>query len=458
MDQGGTIRTEIRRSLSLAGPLVLAQLAQMSMTFVDTLMIGRLGSLPLAAGGLGNSVFFPIMIVALGVLASVSPLVSQSYGAGRPGEVSRAVRQGLSLAAGLSIPVFLMTRNAGTVLLALGQDPSVVALTEAYLKAIAWGILPLLGFGVLRHFVEGLSRPRGVMLITFLGVSLNVAGNYILIFGKLGFPPLGLLGCGIASAVVYWSMFLLLLAYIYQDPELKQYQILSPSEGPNRETLQELVRLGWPIGVSHGLESGLFGVTAFLMGLLGTSVLAAHQIALQCAAFTFMVPVGLSLATAVRVGQEMGRRDLDAVQRAGFVGIGLGAAFMCLAAVAFWTVPKGIVSLFLSLEDPANSEVVRMAIPLLGVAAVFQVFDGVQVTAGGALRGLKDTRTPMLVALLAYWLVGFTTGCLLSFPARWGAVGLWWGLVLGLGTAAVLLLARFSFQLRDLRRRQEFLR
>ena len=443
-------RREIRETIVLALPLILSQLAQMSMSFVDTLMVGRLGSQQLAGVAVGGAVFYAAILISLGILMAVSPMVSQGYGAGDRHAVGRAVRQGLWLATILAIPTVWVMWNGGWLLSWMGQEEATVLLAEEYLRAIAWGVAPLLWFGVLRYFVEGLSRPRVVMIIAMAAMVLNIGANYVLMYGKLDFPALGLAGCGWASTVVFWSMFLALAGFIGGSRELGGYGIFSHLGKPAWHYFSEIFRIGWPIGIMQGTEVGLFSATAILMGLFGTTVLAAHQITLQCAAYAFMIPLGLSLAVSVRVGQAIGRRDFLGARRAGYVGMGLGAGVMIVSATCFWLFPRVIISAFLDIESGINDDVVSQAVVLLSLAAVFQVFDGIQVTAAGALRGLKDTRTPMIVGVVAYWLVGLGSGYLLGFRLGWEGVGLWWGLVLGLTTAAVLLSWRFARQIKGL--------
>lgn len=433
--------TEMRRLLSLAAPLVLAQLAQMSMGFVDTLMVGRLGNEALAGIALGSTLYFFVFIVFVGVLFAVVPLVSQAHGAGDAAAVGRATRQGLWLGAGLSLPAVILFWNAAPLLSALGQEPQTVALASSYLWAIAWGFLPGLCLGALRGMLEGLSKPTPIMIISLFAVGVNVLANSALMFGRWGFPELGLVGTGYASAFVYWLMFG--AAALYVRLTLSHYRIFAGLRTPDGATLRELFALGWPIGLTLGFETGLFSVTALLMGLLGSEQLAAHQIALQTASITFMVPVGLATAVSVRVGQAVGRGDVSGARLAGSLGIGLSGAFMVGTALLFWAFPHTIVGLYIDLNNPANAAVVRLAVTYLGMAAMFQVFDGVQVSASGALRGLKDTRVPMLLSLVSYWLVGLGTGVWLTFGLGWGGRGLWLGLVAGLGAAAALLLGRF---------------
>lgn len=429
--------------MRLAGPVVAAQLAQMSMGLTDTIMVGRLGEEALAGVALGNTVFFFLAVTSMGVVMAVGPMVSQAYGAGSREPIERSVRQGFWLGAALAVPAFVILWNIAPILRTAGQPAATVADAQAYIRAIVWGFLPFLWFMGLRSFVEGISRPLPATVIAFLGVGLNIGANYVLMFGKLGLPALGLVGTGWASTIVFWFLLLALAFYVRHERTLRTYRIFSTLGRPDLHYFRELFRIGWPIGVSLGIESGLFMLTALMIGLFGTTALAAHQVALQCAAFTFMVPLGIGMAASVRVGHAAGRMDPDGARLAGSVGISLSAVFMACAAVAFWTLPRTIIGLFLDLGDEANRQVVRLAVALLSVAAVFQVFDGIQVSTAGALRGLKDTRRPMLIGFVSYWLIGLTSAWLLGFVLELGAVGLWWGLVLGLAAAAVLLTHRF---------------
>ena len=437
------LRREVRQTLWLAGPVVGTQLAQISLGFVDTVMVGRLGSAALAGVALGNSVFFMFLIVCMGVMMAVGPMVAQAYGAGDDEPIGRSVRQGLWLGLVLAVPAVLFLWHIAPVLRWLGQAEDTVAAAQAYLRAIAWGFLPFLWFVVMRSFVEGVSRPRPVTVIAFTGVALNVGANYVLMFGKFGLPALGLVGTGWASTIVYWAMCLGLLAYVRGHRPFRVFRLFDRLGRPDWHYFREIFRIGWPIGASLGIEMSLFMAAVMMMGRFGTTALAAHQVAIQCAAFTFMVPLGLGMATAVRVGQAVGCRDAAGVRRAGWTGVGLAILFMAAAAVVFWTVPRAVVSLYLDLGNPANAAVVDLAVGLLGIAAVFQVCDGVQVSVAGALRGLKDTRAPMYIGMVSYWGIGLAAAYGLGFGLGLGPVGVWWGLVLGLTTASVLLSVRF---------------
>lgn len=438
-----TFARHIRETAALAGPVVAAQLGQTSMTFVDTIVVGRLGRDALAGVALGHSLFFFVLVLCMGVLIAVGPMVSHAYGAGDENAIARSVRQGLWLATLLALPAVAILLNAAPILRALGQEEVAALGAASYLRAITPGLFPALYLIVLRAFMEALGRPWPVTFITFAGVLLNVFANYTLAFGHFGFPALGLVGTGIASTLAFAFMCGSLVIYILATEGLRRYGVFSRLGSPDGEYFREIVRIGWPIGVTLGVETSLFTLTALLMGTLGTVALAAHQIALQCAAFTFMVPLGIAIATSVRVGQHAGRHDAAGVRAAGLAGMALSMAAMSLAALAFWTIPGPIVSLYIDPTLPENIDVARLAVSLLGIAAVFQLFDGIQVSAGGALRGLKDTRVPMVIGTTAYLVIGLGTGYAAAFVAGFGPHGLWWGLVLGLSSAAILLSWRF---------------
>lgn len=434
---------EIKACLLLAIPLAGAQVAQAATAFVDTIMMGMLGSSTLASGGLGASVFQALIIISTNIVSAVSPLVATAYGAEQPSLVGKVVRQGLWLAVGLTIPIVLLLWNAGTWLLLLKQEPGTVNLAMPYLQSIVWGVLPMLGFAVLRNFVAALSEPRPVIVIMLAGTAFNIAANYVLMFGKLGLPALGLAGIGWASTASLWGMFIALSLYILSQSRYRIYGLFKRFTQFEHRVFNDLIHVGLPIGVLAAVETGMFTLTTFLMGQLGTPTLAAHQIALQTAAIAFMVPLGVSLATTVRVGQRLGQQDPAGARLAGGVGISVATLFMSITGILFWRFPESIVSLYLDLNNPTNAEVIALAKELLGVAALFQIVDGIQVAAAGGLRGLKDTQIPMLIGIVAYWGIGLTSGYLLGIHFQIGGVGLWCGLAIGLAVAAAVLTWRF---------------
>lgn len=446
------ILSEVKACLHLAIPLAAAQLAQAATNFFDTLMMGWLGTQTLAAGALGAISFSTFLLITTGIISVVGALAAVAFGSGKIDRVSRLACQGLWLSTALSIPVMILLWYSGPILMLMGQEPSNVILAQTYLRAIVWGFPAAMGFAVLKNVVSALNQPNSVTIITVSGVSLNVVGNYILMFGKFGFPALGLAGIGWASTISFWVTFVAAISFIFINQKLRSYQIFRSLFKFDLKLFRELVRTGWPIGILFTVETGLFAITTLLMGYLGTVTLAAHQIALQTAAITFMVPVGISYATTIRVGQMVGRNDAEGARLSGYVGIGIGVCFMTCTALLFWTIPDRIVAMYIDTNNPENLSVVKTAISLLGVAAMFQIFDGMQVIAAGALRGLKDTKVPMLIGFFSYWCVGLFSGYLLGIQLDWGGVGLWLGLVFGLAVTSVTLTWRFTVVAGELRR------
>lgn len=438
-------RGELKATTTLAIPFVLTQLAQMSMSFVDVIMIGRLGSSAMAAAVLGSSVFFTLMLVCMGVVMAVNPMVAQAFGERNDVEVGRSVRQGLWLATMLGIPFMLFLQPIEWLLTSVGQGRDTVALTSTYIHAIRWGILPSLWFTALRGFCEGIGRPKPVLLVTLVAIVLNVAGNWVLMYGKFGFPAMGLEGCGWSSAIVYCGMLVFILIIVSKDRQFASYRVFSTIRKPDREHFQILFKLGWPIGAQFGLEAGLFLTATLLVGLFGETALAAHQVALNASSVTFMVPLGIGMAATVRVGQLTGAGDHVGAARGGWAAVMLGTVFMCCSALLFWLRPEWVVWLYTGQNGgvSVSREVVELAAGLLGIAAFFQIFDGMQATAAGSLRGLKDTAIPMVIGGFSYWILGLGTALLLGFKFSWGARGIWWGLTFGLMAAAVLLNLRF---------------
>lgn len=438
----------MRATLALAAPLVGVQLAQMSMSFVDVVMVGRLGTEAMAAAVLGSTVFFTTVLLGIGIVLAVQPTVAQATGAGRPAGAAEAARQGLWLGTLVGLPLFVAMGFAEDALLWSGQSPETAALAAGYIRAIRWGLLPDLWFTALRGLCEGVARPRPILVVTLAATALNAGLNYVFMFGGGGLvAPMGVVGTGWASALTLTMMAGAMALYVHAGP-LRGYRVLAGLGRPHPATLGTLFRLGWPIGVALGLEAGLFSAATLLVGRLGDVALAAHQVALNAASVAFMVPLGIGMATSVRVGQAVGAGDAGGAARAGWAGIALGAAFMCATALLFWTRPGWVIGLYTgAAPDPA---VASLAASLLAVAAVFQVFDGTQAAAGGALRGLKDTRGPMLIGAASYWGVGLTAAAVFGLVRGGGAPGLWWGLTLGLAVAAVLLVARFRVQTRRL--------
>jgi multidrug resistance protein, MATE family len=443
------LRRETPRLLAVAAPLAVAQLAQNSMGLVDTLMAGRLGADALAGIALGSVSAFFVTIVLAAMLFAIGPLVAQATGARRPADAVAALRQGLLWGVMLTPPAMGLLWLLPAALQRMGLDPAAVSLASGYLRAYAFGVLPLMAFTALRAYLEGQGRTRPLMVVAILAVGLNVLANQAFMFGRWGFPALGLTGTGVATSLVYAAMAMAAFAYVAWSDAGRG--VFAGRWRWDRAIGHEILRLGWPISATVAFETGLFAISALLMGRFGAGPLAGHQVAIQSASFTFMIPLALGVATTARVGQAVGRGDLVGARAAGTVGIVASLLFMSLTALLFALAPRAIVGLYLDVADPANAAVVGHAVTFLLLAAVFQLFDGLQVSALGALRGLKDTRAPMLITLVSYWCVGLGTGVWLAFGLGLEGAGLWWGLVLGLAVASLALALRFLALLRRLR-------
>lgn len=431
-------RTEAGKLLRLAGPLIVGQLAGVLMTFVDTVMAGRLSAEALASVAAGAAVWHTIMLAGLGILLAVSPSVAQLDGAGRRHEIAPLVRQSLWIAAGLTALTIALYLGAEPLLLALDVDPSLHPTILGYLQALLWGAPAMYAFLTLRFLCEGMEISRPIMYFGFIGLGVNVIANYGLIYGKWGLPALGAVGCGYATSAVWWTEVIGLAIYIARDPKLGSLGIFDRFAWPDPRVLAQLLRLGLPIGFSFFAEVSMFAGVALLMGSISTVAVAGHQIAINIASTTFMVPLGIALATTVRVGNALGRQDLVGARRAGWIGILLALAAQVVSALFLVTFPRAIASIY-----TADPEVIAIAVQLLFLAAIFQVSDGLQVSSAGALRGAKDTRGPMVVTVVAYWLVGLPFGYWLCFHRDLGPRGLWLGIVGGLSVAGVLLAIRF---------------
>jgi multidrug resistance protein, MATE family len=433
---------ELRATAALAAPLAAANLAQMAMGVTNTVMVGRLGGVALAAAGLGGMFYFTFGIILQGVLFAVAPLAAQALGSGDRRAAAQTAGAGLALAGMLSLPFVAGLWGLYRLLQGLGYDPLLAAEIGHYLHALAWGAPAFLGFGVLRSLFAALSHARAVMAVLLVGVFSNAVLSWAMIFGHWGAPALAIVGSGYASAANQWLMLTGLALCLAALPGLRGLRLLRAALAASGRDMMTVMRLGLPIGGIRGIEAGLFLAAGVIMGLLGAAALGAHQLVINCASISFMVPLGLSQAATVRVAYELGAGRPAAARRAGFVALAIGIVFMGAAAIVLWTLPRTIVAVYVDIADPANRELVQLAQRLIAIAAIFQVFDGAQTIAVGALRGYKDVVVPLLLATFGYWGVGFLGGCALAFPLGYGAVGLWWGLALGLASVAVMLTMR----------------
>ncbi|MCY7369147.1 MAG: MATE family efflux transporter [Chamaesiphon sp.] len=442
------IYREATEFLKLAIPLIGVQLSQAVIGFVDTLMMGRMGLETLAAGGLAALTFGVFVHAATGITMSVSPILATAYGAGDKLQIERVVQQGCLLVIGLSIPISLCIYNFDLVMRYLGQAETTVVLGNTYLDVMAWGFFPALGFALLRSVVSAMSQTRIVVAIAIGGTIINSVGDYALGFGKFGCPRLGIAGFALASVLAMWAMFATLISYMLTQPELKHYQFFRHIYRVDRQILSKLIKIGLPIGGATALEISLFAIVTYLMGALGTEVLAAHQVVLQTISITFMVPLAMSYAATIRVGQEVGQNNRIGITRAGYVGAGIGLVFMILVMIMMLVFPQQIIGIFIDISDPRNTKVVTLATGLMIIAAISQIVDGPQKIILGALYGLQDTRIPMLLSLLAFWGVGLTSGYWLGFYTPLGGNGLWIGQSIGIAISAVIFFWRFHHLVR----------
>src|SRR5262245_37284811 len=436
-------RAELAETVRLAAPLALIQLGQIAMMTTDLALIGRLGDAALAAAALAHTVLFAAFTLGMGVVSAVAPLAAQAYGARAPRMVRRALRVGVWAAVMLGVPVTLVQLWGEEILIALGQQPGAAALAGRYLAGMAWAILPAWIFIALRNFMGAVNRPEPALWITLVAIPVNAVLAYALIYGGLGLPALDLLGAGLATALVDAGMCAAAIWIAYTRHPFKKYRVLGRFWRPDWPLLAQLVAIGLPIAGALLLEYGLFAAAALLMGRISTSAVAAHQIALQVAAILYMVPFGIATAATVRVGHAVGRRDVVGTRRAGFAALALGVAFMGLMTLVVALTRHVIPHLFLGAEAPQSAETIALAATLLVLGASFFITDGAQTVAGGALRGLNDTRVPLVYSALSFWAVGFLSSLWLGFPAGLGAVGVWVGLSLSTAVYAGLLLWRF---------------
>ena len=426
---------EIGSTLSLAWPVVLAELGWMAMGVVDLVMVGRLGSAAIGAVGLGNITSFSVLVFGYGILMGLDTVVSQAFGAKRIADCHLWLVQGVYLALALTVPSMLGVMFLIPWLPQWGLASEIVAPAASYLGVLVWSTPALFLFVVLRRYLQSMNVVRAVTLTLVAANLLNFLGNWVLIQGRWGFPALGVAGSAWATNIARVAMLLSLALVAIVHSLQTGTGLLSVSLRPKWTWIGRLLAFGLPIAGQFGLEIGVFGAAAILAGRLGPIELAAHEVVLNIASVTFMVPLGIASAGSVRVGQAIGRCDTAGAARSGWSALALGTAFMALAGLTLLLLPHPILSMF--TDEVA---VVGTAVPLLGVAAMFQLFDGIQVVAGGALRGTGDTRTPMLVNLGAHWVIGLPIGFLLGFSLGHGIVGIWLGLASGLICAGVALL------------------
>ncbi|MGX1127600.1 MATE family efflux transporter [Pseudomonas defluvii] len=435
------VRAELSTLMRLATPIIIAQLATTAMGFVDAVMAGRVGPRDLAAVALGNSIWVPVFLLMTGILLATTPKVAQRFGAGQPAEIGPLVRQALWLALAVGIAASLLLISAEPILHVMKVDPELIAPCMGYLKGIAFG-LPAVGiYFVLRCCSDGQGLTRPSMVLGLAGLMLNIPLNYIFIYGHLGLPAMGGVGCGWASGIVMWFMALCMAVWIARAPVYRPSEVFTRFDWPQWALIKRLLSIGLPIGIAVFAESSIFAVIALLIGSLGSTVVAGHQIALNVSSLVFMIPYSLGMAVTVRVGQAIGAGEPRQARFAAGVGMATALAYACFSASLMLLMREPIASIY-----TADSAVIQIASMLIVYSALFQFSDAVQVTAAGALRGYQDTRVTMILTLFAYWGIGLPVGYLLGLTDWLGTAsgpsGLWEGLIVGLTCAALMLSVR----------------
>ncbi|MES2915751.1 MAG: MATE family efflux transporter [Pseudomonadota bacterium] len=432
-----------RETLVLGLPLIGSHLAQMALHVTDTVMVGWYGVVPLAAVVLGASSFFIVFVVGSGFAKAVMPMVAAALGRGDETQVRRDTRMGLWLSIAYGIVVLPVFWWSGPILLALGQNAEVSDIAQDYMRIAGFGMVPALAVTVLQSYLSALHRTQVVLWVTLAAVGLNILVNWALIFGNWGFPELGAQGAAIATVSTQLLSLVVLCLYAGALPELRRFRLFQRFWRPDWPAMALVWRLGLPIGLTGLAEGGIFQASALMMGWIGTVQLAAHGIAMEIAALTFMMHVGLASSATIRVARFDGAGDRVALRRAAQVAVALSFAVAMASVVLLVAAPTPIVSLFLDMSKPESAAILAYGTALLGVAALFQLGDGMQVMALGLLRGVKDTRVPMMLAAVSYWLIGIPSSYVLAFPLGFGGVGLWLGLVVGLICASASLMWRF---------------
>ncbi len=435
--------SDLRRVLALGLPLAGSHLAQFMLAVTDTIMLGWYGVTDLAAGVIGAAIFFAIFTFGSGFANAVMPLVATAAASDDDTEVRRATRMGLWLSIGFGAGAVAFFWFSGVLLRSLHQPPEVVPLAEAYMRILGFSLIPALIVMVLKNYLAALGRTQVALWMTVAAVFLNIALNWVFIFGNLGVPDMGVRGAAIATIVVNLATAAALGLYCAGLPALRRYALFQRFWRADWQAMGLVWRLGWPIGVALVAETAMFTAAAIMVGWIGTHELAAHGIALEISAMLFMVHLGFSNAATVLVGRARGKHDQAALRAGARMAIGVSMAFALATMVVYITMGPKLVGLFLSPDEPAREQIIVIGASFLIVAAVFQLADGAQVVAMGLLRGVQDTRWPMVIAAFSYWFLGLPASYLLGIHMGWGGEGVWAGLVVGLTVAAILLMWRF---------------
>jgi MATE family multidrug resistance protein len=441
----GWLMREIAATLALSGPIVATNIAVNFMSTTDVMLLGWLSPDALAAGALGQNLYLPAFLFCVGVISAVAPIAASLVGADSSDAAGlrRAFHQAFLSALVLALPVWALLWNAGTILLAIGEPADLAARVGTYMHGLQWALAPALLYFAARSVFAALNRTAPTLVAGLLAVVFNALANYALIFGHFGAPAWGLFGSGIATSLSQSVMLLALVGYSFLDPHLRRYRLFASFPRPDRDALARLWRLGLPIGATIALEVAIFAAAGLAMGLIGPAPLEAHAIVLQIAATAFMIPLGLGQAASVRVAHAYGARDPAGVSRAGWVAFLVTLVYVALSASTMLAFPRLLIAPFMAADAPGAADIVPLALAFLRVAAIFQLFDGAQAALSNMLRGVHDSRWPMMMALLGYWAIGAPIGLALAFLTPLSGLGLWIGLAVGLAAVSLQLLWRW---------------
>jgi MATE family multidrug resistance protein len=445
--QTGLWRDEFRAMLALAWPLILSNLTMSLIQATDVVLMGWLGPHELAASALGVNLAMSTTIFCMGLVIAAAPIMAADLGRrfNNVREVRRTFRQSVWIACVIVIPAWILMWNTEAVLLALRQQPDLAATAQHFMRYYMWGTLPFLIFQALRGFISALERPGWIFAISIGGVVLNALLGWALIFGHFGLPRMGIAGGGLTTSIVWWIMAIALGCVAARHPAFRRFHLFGRFWRADWPRFFQIGRLGLPIAFTLWSEGAVFAAAVALIGQFGAESVAGHAVALQLASLSFMVPLGLSQAATVRVGLGYGRRDADAIRRSGWTAFMLGTGFMTAMALVMWIAPHWLVGLFLEPTE-ANARTIELAVSFLAVAAAFQIVDGAQAVGAGMLRGLQDTRWPMIFAVTGYWGIGLGLGALLAFRFGMGGVGVWIGLAAGLAVVSAMMLTRWTLR------------
>jgi MATE family multidrug resistance protein len=435
---------EIAATVKLAAPIALAFLAEIAIVVADAVMAGKLGEDAIAAEGLGAHLLFTPQLLAMGVLSSVAALGSHADGAQDRAMVTRVARQGLWLATLLAIPAVVLTAMIPTILTMAGYDPNLVSMSAGMIYVGIAGIPALLWYTALRNFATVLHKTRIVVVISLVSLAVAIFSNWLFLYGNWGAPKLGVTGVGVSWALASWVQLAIMAIYVQRERVLAAYRVLNDLLHPDGRILKDLFHVGWPISMSYAFETGLFLASSLMMARFGEAALAAHTVVISISSVSYMIPYGISQAATVRVGFYSGAGDPKGARRAGFIAILLASIWMVFTGALMVLLPHELIGLYIDITNPANAGALAVALIIIPIGALFQVVDGLQTSAIGALRGLKDTHFPMVICFIGYWVIGFGASFILTFPLDMGARGIWLGIFVGLAASGVLLTLRFQ--------------